>query len=163
MRFRSQAQYARYQRGLRGSAEHDGGGLTGCRSSRPDRISSSVKVMALPQQLLLVLLLFEDRRFDRDLFLLLTTLWSVDTWCCVDDYSQFQNAVYSLLPITTLHCDASWDILCQISNNWGEIPPLHTMLCCWTGSTPIKLGHPSSSPFKKRANIPGPFHLISVN
>lgn len=102
------------------------------------------------------------------LFLLLTTLWSVDRRCCVDDYSPpFQNAVCSLLPITVLHWDESWDILCQAAKSWGEIPPLHPMLCCWTGPTPIlviKLGHPSSSPlWRKRANIPGSFHPISVN
>lgn len=62
------------------------------------------RCLALPQQFLLVLLLFEDRHFDRDLLLLLTTLWSVDRWCCVDDYSpQLQKLfiLYFPLPCST--------------------------------------------------------------
>lgn len=76
-----------YQLGLKGSTERDEGrqsrAQTGCHTPRVLVVSRLWwRCLALPQQLLLVLLFFKDKLFPRDLVLLLTKLRRVDSGLC---------------------------------------------------------------------------------
>lgn len=163
-----------YQLGLKGSTEHDEGrqsrAQTGCHTPHLLVVSPLWwRCLALPQQLLLVLLFFKDKHFPRDLVLLLTKLWHDDSGCCVEWLSaQFQNAVYSLL--TMLPWNTSWNNLshCAMYQATGVAHfPSTPHSAGWTGHAPIlviKVYWPLlSPPQRKRSIIPGSFYPTSIN